>query len=96
MTSIPVSALHERVPHRPNRAARRWRVFCRRTLPWAVSGVGVLAILVFTISLGEVAPPLRLGSALGLVVSVLITAAAFTRVPGGWRAYVHAGRGGLR
>lgn len=95
MTSIPVSALHERVHHRFSRAARRWRVFCRRTLPWVVSGLGAIAVMTFAISLGEVEPAIRPASALGLVVSVLITAAAFTRVPGGWRAYVHAGRGGL-
>ncbi|WP_295821114.1 hypothetical protein [uncultured Deinococcus sp.] len=91
MTSIPVSALHERVPRRPSRAARRWRVFRRRTLPWVGTGLGFVAVLVFVISLCEVAPSLRAFSALGLVVSVLITAAAFTRVPGGWRAHVHDG-----
>ena len=96
MTSIPVSALHERVPHRPSRAARRWRVFCRRTLPWAVTGLGFLVVVVFVVSVAEATPAMRPASALGLVVSVLVTAAAFTRVPGGWRAYVHAGRGGLR
>ncbi|MCD0159075.1 MULTISPECIES: hypothetical protein [unclassified Deinococcus] len=42
----------------------------------------------FKVSVAEVAPDLRGGAALGLLISALLSMQGLRSAPGGWRAYL--------
>jgi hypothetical protein len=88
MPTVPVYAAHERLLYRPSRAARHWRVFRRRQLPFLLLALGFLGLMAFGVSLAEVTPDLRGGAALGVTVSALIAARGLRTAPGGIHAYV--------
>ncbi|MDK2013518.1 MULTISPECIES: hypothetical protein [unclassified Deinococcus] len=85
---VPVYAAPERTPCRPGRAARRWQVFCRRQWPFVLLAAGFVGVMVFAVSVAEVAPHLRGRAALGLLISALLSMRGLQSAPGGWRTYL--------
>lgn len=85
---VPVYAAHERTPLRPGRAARRWRVFRRRQWPFVLLAAGFVGVMVFTVSVVEVAAHMRGWAFLGLLISALLSMQGLRSAPGGWRTYV--------
>ncbi|GGR62639.1 hypothetical protein GCM10008959_25840 [Deinococcus seoulensis] len=88
VTTVPVYAAHERRAARPSRLVRRWRVFRRRELPFALAGLGMVSVLALTISVVLVEGPTRLLSAAGLIAGVLLFVRALYAAPGPIREYV--------
>ena len=85
---VPVYAAHERAPRRPGRAARHWRVFRRRQWPFLLLAAGFVGVMVFTVSVIEVAAHMRGWASLGLLISALLCARGLRSAPGGWRTYL--------